>query len=552
MMFQNKNIFLLVFLITCFQSAVFADFKQPEELVIVGGGIAGAIEAYFAHIEAQEKNLPLSITIYEKNDSISQTTVSNIVPSLTCDEIISVVPRGQELKTKLEIPFFLPGGIRVDDIAGIDGTQVTERFKEQVQVYSLDELGHQDRTQHLLALGKMSMDLWQELYDTGDAEFKAILDSANFNPCHEPLQTDTRVLHDGYRIDLIYNVPNPQERAEGMIRDYKAVGCNHCAILTPDEVVALDPFLKNFCESRSVDGVWNEDTIAVWRPGGCIDTQVFLPKLYAYLKKHRGDDFQIHYGKKVTSVEYAHDDSGNLVIVGLSFEDGQTVTKDAACCQFVFCPGEAVGTLKKLEFYEPAYAGFAGVSLLLDIAIPKEKIEEFSKFNHCMEVCQEGIVLAWQARFRNNKIFIGVAGTKSFYGDQRPTKDQEFAKNRNLLQLNMINDVLPQFISEAFGYNTLGKTLTRDDLDYLENQGIARRWAGVRAVVYDGFPTVGYLYKDGARVENARCTTHLGSGGGSFAPAAVFMSRNAMNAQHNAFEKRILQYADSSRNAKYV
>lgn len=68
--------------------------------------------------------------------------------------------------------------------------------------------------------------------------------------------------------------------------------------------------------------------------------------------------------------------------------------------------------------------------------------------------------------------------------------------------------------------------------------------------MYDGFPTLGYLYKDGVKIENARCTIHLGSGGGSFAPAAVFISRSAMNAEHDAFEERILQYADSSRNAK--
>lgn len=59
-------------------------------------------------------------------------------------------------------------------------------------------------------------------------------------------------------------------------------------------------------------------------------------------------------------------------------------------------------------------------------------------FSHRMEVHQEGVVLAWQARYIDEKIFIGVAGTKAFYGDQRPTKDQAFAKDRNLLQLNMI------------------------------------------------------------------------------------------------------------------
>ncbi len=31
-----------------------------------------------------------------------------------------------------------------------------------------------------------------------------------------------------------------------------------------------------------------------------------------------------------------------------------------------------------------------------------------------MEVHQEGVILAWQARIKNNKVFIGVAGTKAF------------------------------------------------------------------------------------------------------------------------------------------
>ena len=49
-------------------------------------------------------------------------------------------------------------------------------------------------------------------------------------------------------------------------------------------------------------------------------------------------------------------------------------------------------------------------------------------------------VLAWQARIRDGKIFLGGAGTKAFYGDQYPTIDQAFATNRNLLQLQMFNE----------------------------------------------------------------------------------------------------------------
>jgi hypothetical protein len=560
---KNKNIFLVfAVLITPFNQLL----CSTQELIIVGGGIAGGMEAYYAHIDAKidkkkKKNkAPLRITIYEKNDSIKATTVSNIVPSLTCDEILSVVPRGPELVKKLEVLFSNPGGIRVADVRGIHDTEVTEYFKQEVQTYSLDEVGHKQRTQDLLALGKMSMDLWKEIYNTADAEFKKILELSNFNPCCEPSNATHKVLHDGYRIDLIYNIPNAEERAANMKQDYETLGYKHCAILTPAEVMAIDPFLTDFCKKHSVDNVWNDDTVALWRPGGCLDAQVFLPMLYEYLKKAMGtytneqgqqeDCFQIHYGKKVIGLEFAKNSTGNAVIAGLQFEDGQTIIKDTTRCHYVFCPGEAVGTLKKLGLSEPAYAGFAGVSLMLDIEIPQDKLKDYASFSHCMEVHQEGIVLAWQARFRNNKIFIGVAGTKAFYSDQQPTKDQEFARNRNLLQLNMVNDVLPEFISLALGYDTKEKALTEKDLDYLESQKIATRWAGVRAVVYDGFPSLGYVYKENTKIENARCTTHLGSGGGSFSPAATIISRSAMNKEQDAFAQRILNYGNPSRTSK--
>jgi len=49
-----------------------------------------------------------------------------------------------------------------------------------------------------------------------------------------------------------------------------------------------------------------------------------------------------------------------------------------------------------------------------------------------MEVHKVRIVLAWQARTKENLLFIGVAGTKAFYGDRVPIKEEAFAKNRNL------------------------------------------------------------------------------------------------------------------------
>ena len=168
-----------------------------------------------------------------------------------------------------------------------------------------------------------------------------------------------------------------------------------------------------------------------------------------------------------------------------------------------------------------------------------------------MEVHQEGVVLAWQARFRDNKIFIGVAGTKAFYGDKKPSKYEDFAKDRNLLQLNMINDVLPEFISLALQKDTSKQKLTAADLKLLEDSGIATRWVGTRAVAYDGFPTLGALYSAKGKIENARCTTHLGSGGASFAPAAVVFSRNTSNKDRktDVLESDVGKYSSSQRNA---
>ncbi len=555
-LYKTKHVFLAAALILFSHPILFC---STEKLIIVGGGIAGGMEAYYAYLNAKKNDTKLQIIIYEKNNTITNTTVSNIVPSLTCDEILSVVPRGPELVKKLKVLFSNPGGIRVDDVKRINDTPATEHFKQEVQNYSLDEAGHAQRTRDLLAMGKLSMDLWKEIYDTADSDFKEILKSANFNPCCEP-SSENKALHDGYRIDIIYNVSNAHERADNMIHDYEALGYKHCAVLSPAEVLAIDPFLRDFCEAHSNNNVWNNDAIALWRPGGCIDAQVFLPKLYEYLRNAMGtyttldgkheDCFQIKFGKKVLGIEFENDHSGNVLIKGLKFEDGQIVSNESCTCEYVFCPGEAVGTLKKLGLEEPAYAGFAGVSLLLNIDIPHDKLKEYSEFNHCMEVHQEGVVLAWQARFRNNKIFIGVAGTKAFYSDQQPTKYQEFAKNRNLLQLNMINDVLPEFISLALKYDTKGEKLTERDLAYLESQHIATRWAGVRAVVYDGFPTLGHVYAQGSKIENARCTTHLGSGGASFSPAAVTISRNAMHKECDSFSQRILNFGSSLRNSK--
>lgn len=573
---MKNKLFLFFLCLLSLSVGLHADTEdqQPNhKLSIIGGGIVGALESYYAYQDAQRLGEKICITVYEKGDSFassgpgksSTNTSYNIVPSLTIDEILSVVPRGSQLLEKLAILFSNPGGIRVDDVAGVNDSESATSFKEAVTIYGSDK-NHDDRTLTLLTLGKKSMDLWQQIYDQGDAELKAILEEANFNPCREPRNSSGKVLHDGYRVDLIYGIPEAEKRAVAMKADYEKLGYENCMLLSPDEVVALDPFLADFCDDYSVHNVgtnrvWKKDVTALWRPGGCIDTRAFLPKFYDYLKKLMGqyksigdkdeDCFRLQFNSEVTAVEF-DPNSDDLRIVGLKFKNGTHLVENqpGIDSRYVFCPGESVGTLRNLGFNEPAYAAFAGPSLLIDIPLTSEQIEAYKNFSHCMEVHNEGIVLAWQARFKENGIFIGVAGTKAFYGDKQPDTYEEFAKNRNLVQLNMINHVLPDFISLACGYNTKGKVLSAEELTSLEDQGIARRWVGRRAVAYDGFPTIGSLYKDGCKVTNARCTTHLGSGGVSFGPGAVFISRSSEQSTNDALSEKILMYADSRRFAE--
>lgn len=563
---------LLAVLMTLSQFGFAKSTDSPidSQTTIVGGGIIGALESYYAYQEAEKNGKKIAITVYEKGQSFavssdgksSTNTSYNLVPSLTIDEILSVVPRGSELVEKLAVLFSTPGGIRVDDVVGVNDSLPAIQFQQAVTLYGRDK-SHDDRTLSLLTLGKKSMELWQQMYEEGDDELKEILKASNFNPCREPTNTSTTMLRDGYRIDLIYGVANAENKALSMKQDYERLGYKNCKILSPSEVLEIDPYLKDFCKNHSEltpDGaqVWRKDSIALWRPGGCIDTNSFLPKFYAYLKKKMGqypdaqgqmqDCFQLHFSSEVTKVEFASD-SENLHISGLELSNGKKMISGADH-EYIFCPGEAVGTLHRLGFQEPAYAAFAGASLLLNIPLSDEQVKMYQNFSHCMEVHNEGIVLAWQARCKEKELFIGVAGTKAFYGDKQPDKNEEFAKNRNLVQLNMINDVLPEYISLACGYNTEGKILSQEDLDFLEEKGIAKRWAGRRAVAYDGFPTLGALYSGSQKVSNARCTTHLGSGGVSFGPGSVFLSRMAKESSENPFVQKILQYASSSRVSK--
>ena len=203
---------LIGFVVTCFlnlspfvslQATVPIHPDTWEEVVIVGGGIIGAMESYYAHLDAVKQGKNMRVIVCEKGPFFSEhnptdnttNTACHIVPSLTPDEILSVVPRGPELVEKLAILFSDPGGIRVDDVPGANDSPSALGFKEAVELYGKDK-NHEDRAHQLLRLGKMSMDLWQNLYEQADEELKAIFKESHYNPCHDPHHQDARALHE--------------------------------------------------------------------------------------------------------------------------------------------------------------------------------------------------------------------------------------------------------------------------------------------------------------------------------------------------------------------
>lgn len=529
-----------------------------QKVVIVGGGFLAAMQTYYLWRAAQQKNIELSVTIYEKNRCLAETTAMHIFPGLTPGEILF---GAKELAADYEKSFH-EGGIRVDDVPALQDSAVAQKFIQEAALHAQDGIGHHDRITLLMALGKQSMRLWQELYESADSELTAILDEACFNPCREPSNTLARVLHDGYRIDLLYNKDNPIGRVQGIIKTQAKLGFTHCSLLSPLEVAALDPSLIDFCAQHSlVDAygqvTWTADAAAFWRPGGCLDSAIFLPKFYDYLKRVMGtscdaqgnlaDALQIHLGREITGVEIASVHGEPAVISGLVFADGVVVRDDAG---YFFCPGEAAGTLARLGFDEPLAARFAGASLKLVVPIPDEMTQLYKGINHSMLVHKDKVAASWQARFKDNAVHIGVAGRKALYADQVPTLEQAFAQESHLAQLNIANDLLPDCLSLALGRDTLGQALTAADLDILQAAGVATRWVGSRAVAFDGFPTLGRLSMSGREVANAFVATHAGSGGVSFAPIFALMNSKIFCGDAAALglvEQEVLRYADCSR-----
>ena len=500
-----------------------SSLAKDEKLIVIGGGHIGLMKVLLANERSKRDGDRFEAVVYTKDKTIEETTAANIWNSHTHDEFGAVIPPVEKLPESMSTPFN-EGGVLVPDVIGILEHASSKRFLGAVYKRGSDVASMQEIKGVIAEVGSASMKLWRKLYQNANDDLKTIMEECNFNPCTDSEGAQCKKLYSGYRIDLIYNVDNAHEKALGMIKGYQSVGYQYSKILTPDEVLAMDKNLAEFVEDHSQKDsstrVWKKDAIAVWRPGGCIDTQRFLPKLVEYLRKDMGDRFAIHFDKKVVGVDLEKTLSGNFVVRGLKFADGTTMPKLASYDHvwFDFNPGEAVGTLENLGFDEPPYAGFAGCSLSLTVPLNDELLVEFQGFKHHMEVHTPDKVLAWQARLIGKEIFVGGAGTKAFYGPFEPNLNQQFAQVNNLAQLQMFNDVLPRVVSLALGLDTRGATMAQEQLQKLVEQGKARRWVGRRSARFDNMFTTGFLYHGGRKVENALTGTHAGSGGGSLSP----------------------------------
>ncbi len=175
-----------------------------RKLVIVGGGHLGIITAVLEHFRAKELGQKVNITILEQNENAQQTTAANVWHSHTPDEMMSVLPDSEVLLHRLSVPFYLPGGIMVLDVPGVNDSECTRRFKDQVALNGDNAEQKNRRDELLLILGKASMDRWKKFFDTAGDKWRELLSQNNFNPCCELKEECKDKRFCGYRIDLIY------------------------------------------------------------------------------------------------------------------------------------------------------------------------------------------------------------------------------------------------------------------------------------------------------------------------------------------------------------
>jgi hypothetical protein len=542
--------------------------KRPERKYIgTGCGWVALVELNTDLREAEEQGERLRATLYEQNAEFGETPAAKVSPSLTIDELIAVLPSNKMFVDGLKEKFDLPGGMRVDDVpGGVDSSPRAQAFIARASEASKDEAACRERDEFLLRFGQRSMEEWDDFYKR--AEEKE-------NDALVALLKQYYRSGNEYRIDVIYGSFTAVQVAEEMVSNYQKMGYAKSAIVSPDEAEKEDPALANFCarysqqEATSSQRQWLAGAVAVRRPGGCIVPnffEAFLEQLNVRMGTYKNEVgkekpcLRVRYGREVKGVLYSEPDT----IKGLSvFDKARGVSYEKSekpslykHTNYVFTPGESVGTLSGLGFKEPASGGFAGASLRL--RVPYEKMTAELKKKYASTLCYREVhkprpgpevVLAYQLTSEGASIILKLAGTKAFYGDVKPEASQEFAQNRGHLLLQTMNELHPDLLTAASGENTAEKNLTKEDLARLIASGVLQLWVGRRAVAYDKSPTLGALYRadDGTKVSNAHCTTHLGSGGVSAAHFAVKVARHKTEEPADAFVAEALERTRSCR-----
>lgn len=515
-----------------------------DKISIAGNGIIALMTAYFLFLRAKKEGKPIKITLRGKYP-VDQTTAAFLAPSLSWNEILSVVPPGKKLLESLEKLFTeFTGGIRLekDNLILIRAKE----FIEAVEACSKDENAHQRRTALLVEFSQFSLALWETIFESADNELKQIFINSNFLPCREPTSSATK-LRDGYRFDVYYETPDLEKKLQQAVDESKTYGYQHVKMLSPEELLQLDPGFKSFCERHSTPDAgkrkWNNGAGVIFRPGGCIHTPAFLANFAAYLQRQMGTYlneagkekpcFKIKLGE-VTGLSFSA--KGNRVEAFQVNNKSKSIKRHYEHEHFILSPGENVGTVRRLGLFEPAHARFIGFSLKL--IVPEDLVIKagFSLTylsNMAIRTGNASSSVVQVGKF-NGSFVLRMGGLKAFSGLDQPNLQAEYAIAASIYQLNMLNQVYSSLISACLGRNTQHLQLGKSDLDELLNKKYLERQIGSRACRADGVPTIDIAENHKGPLENVIVATHFSSGGVTNATGGAYLVEQLVQANVTA------------------
>lgn len=386
-MFFVHSIFLIFLSVVC----VALPFSEVKRFYVVGGGIVSGLEAKEALTEAEKSKTPIKIVIFEQNDKCNDTTAMNIFPSLTHDEMIAVVPTGEDLDAGLATPFNQYGGMKVMDVPALNKpSKDVKGFVSSSKEFSKDQQEVLKRKNILLRSGRQSMTQWNEMF-LEDKELGRIMEASNYKPCKEIPYGEMK-LGQGYRVDIFRDHSDAHYAAKAMAENYRSSGYLNSRVLSPDEMKTIDPQLMDFAENYSFkkggERIWKKGTNAIWRPGGALDANHFMLMLMRYLKNKakkmaNGSSVNVLLGHKVVGVELGLE--GRITGLNVEVNKGRDKAhlrfpeeqEESADLEVVFAPVSSVGILRKFGFEEPDAAIFAGASLHLKIPLNGEMKDKY-------------------------------------------------------------------------------------------------------------------------------------------------------------------------------